>query len=386
MKNPFEFADRLFRYITNRSGEEEKQAMEQLFAQDDEFRRLADEFRDRKRVRETVHLWRQFDPERALKRIDLHRRRTRRKFLFRWGAAAAVTLILAGWWMWDTRKPIADGPGANVAMLADSSKFVILETASGKSFRLDTLGNLSLRQEQSNLSNQKGMLAWSSAETDELQTEVKYNKIIVPYTQTYRLLLPDGSHIHLNSGSTLEFPSRFAQHERRVRIRGEAYCEVSHHSSWPFVVETGTVSVKVLGTVFNVKAYPDEEEVFTTLVDGSVSVSAPSGSPTCLRPGQLAVYSSETQSLQVSQADVEAQTAWKDGLFCFRNQSLKEILRVLARWYDLRVSYTAPELQTAVFNGKIPMYSSVEDVLRKFEYADRVHFELQGKNLIVRKK
>ncbi|MDY5814487.1 MAG: DUF4974 domain-containing protein [Bacteroides sp.] len=387
MKSPFEFADRLFRYITDCSEDEERQYIKQTLTHNQKLRQLTDELQDRKQIHEVLHRWQQFNPEKAWMHIERFQYRKQQQIILRRSlVAASALLLLIGTWIGKYRETIGVVPSqATIAKIIDSSKFVRLETASGECFRLDTLEHLALSKEQSTLSNEKGLLAWVSTNVDGTSPELKYNKIVVPYTQTYRLLLPDSSRIYLNSGSTLEFPSHFTSHERRIRISGEIYCEVSHHHSWPFIVESGDISVKVLGTTFNIKAYPDEEEILTTLIDGHVIVSGPHDPSAHLHPGQQAKYSSQTSRLQISSVDSEAETAWKDGLFYFKNQTMKSILKTLSRWYDLRISCVEEEIQSTVFNGKIPMYTSVEDVLRKFEHTDRIRFELVGKELTVRR-
>jgi len=195
--------------------------------------------------------------------------------------------------------------------------------------------------------------------------------------------LCDGTKVYLNSGTKLEFPSRFDGNVRSVSLKGEAYFEVARNERKPFVVEVDEMKVKVLGTAFNVKSYVDEPGIYTTLVQGSVAILRDGQPEKKIKPGEQAYYNKSVGTLSVSPVDVDEFTAWKDGLFCFKDIALEEILRIVSRWYDLEIFYMNQEAKSVVYSGKMPMYSSVEDVLRKFEISGDVRFELKGRTLTV---
>ena len=195
--------------------------------------------------------------------------------------------------------------------------------------------------------------------------------------------LCDGTKVYLNSGTKLEFPSRFDGDMRSVSLKGEAYFEVARNESKPFIVEVDEMKVKVLGTAFNVKSYVDEPGIYTTLVQGSVAILRDGQPEKIIKPGEQAYYNKGVGMLSISPVDVNEFTAWKDGLFYFKDITLEEILRIVARWYDLEIFYMNQSAKSVVYSGKMPMYSSVEDVLRKFEISGDVRFELQGRALTV---
>ena len=186
----------------------------------------------------------------------------------------------------------------------------------------------------------------------------------------------------MNSGTTLEFPSRFDGKVRSVILKGEAYFDVARNVSKPFVVEVDEMKVKVLGTSFNVKSYVDEPGVYTTLVEGSVAILR-DGQPGKIKPGEQAYYNKGVGTLSIAEVDVNEFTSWKDGVFYFKDIALEEILRIVSRWYDLEVFYMNQGAKSVIYSGKLPMYSSVEDVLRKFEISGDVRFELKGRTLTV---
>jgi transmembrane sensor len=145
------------------------------------------------------------------------------------------------------------------------------------------------------------------------------------------VVLPDGSKVWLNSASSLRFPTFFSGKERSVELRGEAYFEVAQNKKSRFRVKAGATAVEVLGTHFNVMAYPDEHTASTTLLEGSVKVSHGAASKIMV-PGQQAQISREIKLVAV---DVAEAVAWKNGLFHFNNADLGSVMRQLQRWYGI---------------------------------------------------
>lgn len=379
MKNPFEFAQRLYAYLSGKLSEQDYICFREELGQCGELSQLMEELQDKERIGCELRIMKSFDAKSALRRIEHKKRKGIRK-LVAWGAVAAGICIVAGWWLLLQDK---QQQGVSTIQIADNESAVVLETADGNCYGLDTLSSLQLAQQRIQVNNKKGTLQWLDVSKDNELSEVGYNKVTVPYGGTYSLVLPDGSKLYLNSGTVLEFPSRFSGSERRVKVKGEVYCEVARNENKPFVLEVAGMCVKVLGTVFNVKAYADEQEVYTTLVSGSVCVENGRNLQRKLLPGELATYARETGQLVVEQTDVYEQTAWKDGMFYFKQLPLEKILKIISRWYNLEVFYANSRVKEVVFNGKMPMYSSVEDILKKFEYADEVRFDLKGKTLTV---
>jgi len=181
------------------------------------------------------------------------------------------------------------------------------------------------------------------------------NTITTPRGGQYRITLPDGTKAWLNAASSLSYPLKFKEGERRVKMTGEVYFEVAKAISSnsgkhvPFFVETDQQTVQVLGTHFNVSAYADEPAVKTTLLEGSVRIISRSGDVALLQPGQLALL---TEHIQIKEADVDQELAWKNGDFIFKGETLESALRKVARWYDVEID-CPPQLGKLRFNGMI---------------------------------
>jgi len=207
-----------------------------------------------------------------------------------------------------------------------------------------------------------------------------YNTLATFRGQQYQLILPDGSHIWLNSGSSVRFPISFAGlKERKVFLTGEAYFEVSKDKLKPFRVISDGQEVTVHGTHFNINGYKDEPESKTTLVEGSIDING-----TLLKPNEQALLGKN--KLQVIPIDAENVIAWKDGYFRFSDEPLESIMRKISRWYDVDVVFEDPSLKSIEFGGVMTKYVKVSKVLEMLELTGEASFDLKGNKIIIKKK
>ncbi|WP_171047848.1 FecR family protein [Pedobacter xixiisoli] len=203
----------------------------------------------------------------------------------------------------------------------------------------------------------------------------------------YQVVLQDGTKVWLNAASSISYPSSFeGAKERRVSITGEVYFEVAKDRSKPFLVASKDQLIRVLGTHFNVNAYGDNGATTTTLLEGIVSVSlaGKNEGAKLLKPMQQLIAGNGRTVIRA--ADLELAMAWKNGVFEFRDASLKTILNEVARWYDLEVEYRG-EVPNRVFNGSVSRHSNLSVLLKILSYSDiRFRIETDGsptKKLIV---
>ena len=168
-------------------------------------------------------------------------------------------------------------------------------------------------------------------------------------------------------------------------MEGEAYFEVESGKG-RFVVETGDMNVRVLGTAFNVNAYKNEAATRTTLVHGKVEVMTGGDElQQVLVPGEQAIFDRESGQLEVKQVNTDFYTRWIKGQFVFRDTPLRDIMRTLARWYEMEYEFTDVELESLCFYGVISRFERVEGLLEQFEKTGKVHFEYRGNKVIVKK-
>ena len=212
-----------------------------------------------------------------------------------------------------------------------------------------------------------------------------YNTITTPRGGKYKVLLSDETFVWLNAESSIRFPVVFAANERRITITGEAYLEVAKDKNKSFKVELGTAEVEVLGTHFNVNAYPDEQYIATTLLEGSVRVRKNElGSiAKVIAPGQQALVNGTGNISILSNVDTEQIMAWKNEVFLYKSTNLSSILRQLSRWYDVDIEYRGNADMN--FTGQLPRNEEVTKVLKMLALTGEVNFTLSGRKIIVTK-
>nr|WP_240966318.1 FecR family protein [Pseudoflavitalea sp. G-6-1-2] len=196
------------------------------------------------------------------------------------------------------------------------------------------------------------------------------------------MTLADGSRVWLNAGSSITYPVAFNGESRTVELKGEGYFDVAKDAGKPFKVKTGSVEVEVLGTQFNINAYNDEPIIKTTLVQGSVRVSTGNQQQKLL-PGQQAQVNENKQLKLLKQSDMEVELAWKNNEFNFKYLTdLRTVLRQLARWYDLEISYETGAPEHLQFKGAIPMDATLSQVLEALKTTG-VHFQQDAKKITI---
>lgn len=223
---------------------------------------------------------------------------------------------------------------------------------------------------------------FSKIKTTSGEPEMK--TISTPRGKDYELVLSDGTVVLLNADSKITFPTRFAGENRTVKLVGEAYFKVSKNKHRPFIVETGNLYTKVLGTEFNLKAYP-HSDVNVTLIKGSVVVNA-EGKEVMLKPGENAEYS-ENKDIEVTTVDTEGYIQWKDGYFYFDNVPLIDVVRDLGRWYNVNIEIRNNSLMSYRLHFIASRKASIKefvDNLNEFNYLHVVHKD--NKLIIDRKK
>lgn len=207
----------------------------------------------------------------------------------------------------------------------------------------------------------------------------------VPRGSEFKIILEDSTEVWLNSESTLSYPEVFSPTERRVRVTGEAYFAVKHDPNRPFYVETDEQTVRVYGTAFNVRAYADDPCVYTTLEQGSISITRtdiPSGE-VMLSPGHQALLNREDNKLNMRQVDPAIFTGWRKGRFVFEEQPLSSIMRDLSRWYDFRYEFATPEVADIVFMGSIPRYADFSTAISIIEKSGGLQFTTRDDKVII---
>lgn len=210
------------------------------------------------------------------------------------------------------------------------------------------------------------------------------NSIETPRGGKYEVLLPDGTHVWLNSASSLSYNLDFS-YQRKVQLQGEAYFEVAKKKV-PFTVQHGMQEIQVLGTHFNVNAYEDESYSETTLLEGQIALRSLQGKDEktiLMRPNFKVTTDHHSGLSKQSIADIESVMAWKNGDFLFEDQELGSILRVIARWYDVKVDYNS--LPRTRYTLQLSKQVRLSDVLKMLEKTGPVKFQFEQNTIKVEK-
>lgn len=222
-----------------------------------------------------------------------------------------------------------------------------------------------------------------------VEEEISFNYLSIPKGGQFQITLEDGTHVWLNSESKLKYPVYFIKGNPRLveLVYGEAYFDVSpstNHNGAKFQVISKGQNVEVLGTEFNIKAYQDEVNIYTTLVEGKVEVSSGEIKENLI-PKQQSILNIENNVFAIAHVNVYNEIAWKDGVFNFENKRLKDIMMVLSRWYDIDVAFEKKDLETQKFIGALKKNYSIEKILTIFQKANIINsYEINKKSVIIK--
>jgi len=295
---------------------------------------------------------------------------------FRIAVAASIAALVAigGYTYYRSHE---SRPLAIQTPLAPGGNKAILTLGNGKVITLDSIGNGQIAGENGVVKQSNGKLAYAADPAGAVTMHV----LTIPRGGQYQLELSDGTEVWLNSASYIRYPNRFGDKERTVEISGEAYISVAKNATKPFIVVSKGQRIEVLGTAFNLMAYPDEAAIKTTLINGAIKVIQ-QGTQKILKPGQQATVTNSTPGITITTPDLEEVLAWKEGKFRFYNTDIATIMRQVARWYDVEVVYQG-QLPEEEFYGAIPKSENARQILDVLELTRKVHFEIKGKQIIV---
>ncbi|HUH29043.1 FecR family protein [Gelidibacter sp.] len=208
-----------------------------------------------------------------------------------------------------------------------------------------------------------------------------FNTLIVPFGKRSEIVLSDGSKVWLNSGSKLIFPAQFSEDKREVYLQGEAIFEVAHRQKQPFMVKSDHHEIEVLGTVFNVSNYTDDQAIYTVLQSGSVQINVTEDrlfnaqKHIKIAPGTLATFDKNDRAVKTQSVATEPYFSWRDGIFIFKNDSLKSIMKKISRYYNVEIIINNYDLANETFSGYLDVKETIEHVMQTFKATESPEFE-----------
>jgi ferric-dicitrate binding protein FerR (iron transport regulator) len=208
--------------------------------------------------------------------------------------------------------------------------------------------------------------------------EPLYTTCATAYGETSKIILPDGSVVKLNSGTTLSYNNNFSVNNREISLQGEAYFDVVRNENIPLVVNVNEIKVKVLGTAFNVEAFSEEQKINVTLERGSIELSHEHDlfKPILIKPGEFAQFDKENQKLKLQTDGYNKHIAWKNGVLSFVDEPMKEVVAKLERRFNVKIEVNSPSIYNLIFTATIKD-ENLKEVLNMMKYASNIDYEVQ---------
>ena len=390
-KNIFQLARIIAASLKGNANDEEQRTLREWLSVSTRNKKIYDEFKDGKRLEQKIVESQQINWKNDYQHFITKRQRTRKnrrmKTIIRYAAILTLPIVAAGIFLLqkNDRQTIVSiseviKPGEHKAVLI---------TGGGERITLSD-STLSPIQEQNgmivNVTNNK--VSYILPE-DSLCTQGSpiFNTLQIPRGGEYFLTLADGTEVWLNAETEIRYPVQVTGDKRVVYLDGEAYFTVAPDKNKPFTVVSTHASVSVLGTQFNFRAYPDERDVQTTLVSGSVIMQSEKYKQQIkLVPGEQGVLEKNSAKLMKQEVNTYLYTAWKDGHFAFRDARLEDLFNILARWYDLSVFYQSPEAKDIRFTGDLNKTDDFKSILKIIEQNERVIFTVNQRTVFIQAK
>lgn len=307
---------------------------------------------------------------------------------FYWAAAAFIIFLLGGV-LYSLKYFAANNNDLHgfANNIKHGSNKATLTLSDGRTIALDDSkkGKVSTQNNVSVDKDKNDRVIYKRDGSKDVHFTQTFNVMTTPRGGKYELILSDGTKIWMNAATSIRFPVDFTGNERIVELSGEAYFEVVHNTAKPFKVVSKGQVVQVLGTHFNINAYPDEEAIKTTLLQGSVKVSANgSSSPSdkntlIIKPNEQSIFKND--QLSSITIDSDEVIAWKNGVILFKNADIKHIMRQIARWYDVEVVYEG-HITEDTYNGEISRNADIAEVFKILKLSD-INLKIDGRKIIV---
>jgi len=369
--------------------EAEKQELDDWVNESEHNKKLFAELTDREELQEKLKDYNHADAEQYLQQskqeLNFNNRRKPIR-LWAYGVAASIIAFIIIIWVAkpfkEKQSPVARTETDSVIHQSNQweKEQVVLDMGKGK--------KIVLGESPTDSVIDKGLLVKEGKEL-VYQTEYSENEfhtLTVPHKNFYHLRLPDGTKVYLNASSSIRFPTHFPEKERRVYMTGEAYFEVAPNSAQPFRVEAAIkdrapMVIEAVGTAFNVNTYEDEPFPSATLVEGKVNVSLSEKEMVQLAPNQQASVTSK--GLKVGLGKVDVITAWTKNEFNFDYTPLSEVLRQLARWYNVEIIQNLPDQSFTA--GPFSRNQPIEYWLRVLSLTKEFTYSIEGRRITITK-
>lgn len=377
MQNHTDISDLIAKYITGSLSEEEQELLNDWL--EDPYNKLQfDKITARENVKKNRADFELFNPEEDWGKLD--RRISGTKRLIHWMGYAAAVLLPIGIALWaflnsDTLFEVEQQLANEFAL---ESEEVEIKMHDGEIYAI--ANDTAIARTDLNILVDSANIIYNIEKAPE---ELRYNTVRIPKGRQYQLNLSDGTKVWLNADTRFRYPLAFVGDKREVYIEnGEVFFDVAKNKEKPFVVHFNNRQVKVLGTQFNVKSYNESDTDLITLAEGRIEVNNDNSSVE-LVPNQQAVIDRNNNHLKINMVDANIYTAWKNRRFLYRQEKLEEIMKDLARFYNIKVFYRNEDVKNEVFTLRLSQEDPFETILENFELTGKVQFEINRNNIII---
>lgn len=381
----------LFKKISGNISEDEQEILDEWRKKSPENEKVYQRLRDTEFLQKQFVKWESVNYERPLADMEARLRRNLWKQRFkvvRITAAAAVVALILGWGgyvLYNHSRQPDFGEVAQVQALSVADSVGRTDFPAGTVQALLTRNDGTRAELGSDSENNEQVIGNLTKSLSVEKQQALINSLSTPRGGEFKIVLEDSTEVWLNAESQLVYPEHFQANERRVKVSGEAYFKVRKDSLRPFFVETAGMQVRVYGTEFNINAYKEEKNAYATLVSGRIALRpmAGSGGELVLTPGNQAIFQSGEETAEVRTVNTQSVTSWTRGRFVFEEQTLGQIMRTLARWYQFEYEFTSQSLAKTQFMGSAPRYANLSEVLSIIEKSGGITFTVKDKKIII---
>lgn len=366
------------RYLTGKTNEQETAEVQSQIKEDERNEKIVREVLSSNHMENHLEQYKRINTgiEQEWKKWQASRKNRTRIIRYRVASiAATIALLLAAGAYWHYAGQRVTPPSTPVQIQPGGFR-ATLYTGDKKVFEIKENMQAVLTQDSSVLvANNELKIVTTSTDAPTLNT------LAVPRGGEFSIVLADGSKVWLNADTRLTYPTRFTGEKREVELEGEAYFEVQHDDKMPFIVKTSKSAIRVYGTTFNVKAYPDDSFQKTTLEEGSIGLIV-NDKEFRLVPDEQAVLNSDND-VSICKINARQQSVWRHGHFLFDNENLEDIMAQLSRWYNVNIFFIGTEVRKLHFSGEIDRYEDIDKVLRMIELTTNISFTIKENTITI---
>lgn len=377
LEEAIRFGQILGRFLLGKSSEQENKHLEAWMKETEENKQLLQEMNLEKELRERILFYKRIDPREEWRKSPFQK--TGKSLRWAAYAASAVIVLSVGIYCFLPKQQeiIIAGP----SVIQPGKYKAVLYTGTGEEIRIHENADMVVNKDSSLVVRDNQLIYQNCPEPVE---EEVVNRLVVPRGGEFKLCLPDGTQVWINSNTVLKYPAAFNRNSRTVELEGEAYFVVAPDSLSPFVVKTGKAQIKVYGTAFNVSAYHDDGLQYTTLEHGRIGLLV-HDQEYILQPGDQALLNDQGV-VDVRQVNAVKAGLWRDGFFSFENESLEEIMKKLSRWYDVEVFFMDERTKYLHFTGDINRFESILQILEVMELTTNISMTIKNRTVTIQSK